>query len=328
MIAATVLAAASVFHGTPVPAAQAPWVASLTRAYVACGGALVAPDRVLTAAHCVQGADPAKLSVRIGGKRRAWTGAAFPATYRLIPAPAAPDDESASATIDDLAVIRLEKPVTDVPPLPIADPAPVEGEATLTVGHGATGDSTPPPPWSQPPLGTSQVVSGACPGAYGPTLFHPALHLCTKDPTPAASQACAGDSGSPVMVRRDGAWAVAGVVTWGGETEGRGCGQGLPDVSERVAPHRALLTSTTAIAPYALRRVRVRHAGGTLRCVAGTWEPSTRTLSYRWWRRSGAKRVTVAGHAPARPDRPGRLGCSVTARTAGGWATEDSYNQL
>ncbi len=24
----------------------------------------------------------------------------------------------------------------------------------------------------------------------------------------------------------------------------------------------------------------------------------------------------------------GRVGCSVTAETAGGWATEDSYNQL
>ena len=40
------------------------------------------------------------------------------------------------------------------------------------------------------------------------------------------------------MVQRDGAWAVAGVVTWGGETYGRDCGEGLPDVSERVDAHR------------------------------------------------------------------------------------------
>ena len=69
MLVASVLAAASVFHGTPVPQEQTPWLVSLTRSYVACGGSLIAPDRVLTAAHCVQGADPSKLSVRIQGKR-------------------------------------------------------------------------------------------------------------------------------------------------------------------------------------------------------------------------------------------------------------------
>jgi hypothetical protein len=322
--AAAVLAGAAVFHGTPVPTDQAPWIATLTRGHVACGGSLIAPDRVLTAAHCVQNADPRNLSVRIGGERRAWRGAILPPSYREIPAPAAPDDPSASATADDLAVILLDAPVTGIPPLPVADPPPVEGEATLTLGHGSTGTSV--PSWSQPPLGASQVVSGACPRAYGPALFDPALHLCTLDPTPAAAQACGGDSGSPVMVRRNGGWAVAAVVTWGGETEGRGCGEGLPDVSERVAPHRALLTATTAIAPYAPRRVRVRRGNGTLRCVAGVWKPSSRTLSYRWWRRKGFKLIAVPGRSPTRRDAPGLLGCTVTARTAGGWASADSYN--
>ncbi len=327
MIAAAVLAAASVFHGAPVPAEQTPWLVSLTRSGVVCGGSLIAPDRVLTAAHCVQGADPSELSVRIQGKRRPWRGAIFPTTYRLIPSPVAPDDPHASGSAGDLAVILLKAPV-QVATLPVADPPPSVGESSLTVGHGETGDG-PAPSWSQPGLGASQTVVDACASAYGPKLFKPALHLCTQDTTASASQACAGDSGSPVMVQRNGGWAVAGVVTWGGETQGRECGEGLPDVSERVAAHRALLTATTTPAPWAGQRTRVRREGRTLRCVSGPWSGQPK-LTVRWWRRTGLTGPLhyVAGTKATRPDKPGALGCSVTARTAGGWTTEDSYNLL
>src|SRR5262249_31954398 len=157
----------------------------------------------------------------------------------------------------------------------------------------------------------------------------PALHLCTQDTTATKSQACAGDSGSPVMVQRNGAWAVAAVVTWGGETQGKDCGGGLPDVSERVDAHTALLTETKTPAPWATKRTRVRREGHTLRCVSGPWSGKPK-LSVRWWRRTTLTGPLhyVSGTKTTRADKPGALGCSVTARTAGGWATEASYNLL
>jgi hypothetical protein len=341
-LACALLAAAppahAVYHGTPVAPAEAPWSVALTGMSLACGGALIAPDRVLTAAHCVQGARPDKLRVRLGGgpwpaaRKLAWRGAFFPKAYKVVPSPTDPEDFLRSATVADVAVIVLRDRVTDVAPLPLVlDAPPAPGEGARTVGRGRTG----PPPGGKtttaPRAAVQQVLApAACAEAYA-SLFVAAEHLCTQDPTPTASQACSGDSGSPVTVTRDGAPAAAGVVAWGGETQGRDCGQGLPDVSTLLAAHAALLTGAAPaqLAPYALRRVRVRRSGGTLRCVAGDWRPSTARLTVTWWKRSRDGGLTaVPGTRRTRADTPAKLGCSVTARTAGGWATEDSYNLL
>jgi secreted trypsin-like serine protease len=324
---ATTLAIAAIFNGTPVPPAEAPWFASLTTRGPYCGGALVAPDRVLTAAHCVQGAGPGDFHVRIGGRRHEFRGTYFPTGYRLIPSPLAPEIPSASGSVNDIAVILLRRPATGAATLPIAATPPADGETTLTVGRGSTGLGEGP---SRRLLGATQQVvpSAACQSTYGATLHVPALHLCTEDPTPAGAQACGGDSGSPVMVRRDGVLQVAGVVTWGGETLVRTCGEGLPDASERVLAHLALVTGAPprTLAPYAERRVRVRRTGNVRRCVIGAWHPGTPRFTVRWFRRTGSGRTFLPGTGRTRAVRSGRIGCTVTARTAGGWAVEESYN--
>ena len=341
--------AQAIYHGQPEPAAASPWLVALTTRGPFCGGALIAPDRVLTAAHCVQGQDPHRVSVRIGGgsvstaRRVAWKGAFFPTDYREIPAPFAPTDPFASATINDVAVIVLAKPVTDIAPLGLAQTAPADGEAATTVGRGVTGplsDTT-----QSARVATQTVLaSPACTALFGSTLLHPALHLCTREDNANAAQACGGDSGSPVMVLRDGALQEAGVVTWGGETQGHDCGGGPADVSERTLPHLALITGPRpAFAPYPQQRVRVRRHGSVRTCVIGAWSPSTARFGVRWFRQGppqshaspdDPKRIVYApgtkhyvGHGRTlKTSRP--VACEVTARTSGGWASAESYNRL
>jgi hypothetical protein len=319
------LAAAAIFNGTPVPPAETPWLVTLTTRGPICGGALIAPDRVLTAAHCIQGAGPGDLHVRINGRRREWIGSYFPTRYRILPSPLAPESFSASASVNDIAVILLRRPVTDVAPVALAQGTPADGTPTLTVGHGTTGPQSGP---SRAALGSRQQVlpSADCLGLYGPNLYRPAWHLCTRDTTATASQACFGDSGSPVLAGGQ----VAGVVTWGGETLLRACGEGPADVSERVLPHLALLTGAPPrkLAPYAERRVRVRRSGTVRRCVIGKWHPAGARFTVRWFRDDGRETTALPGTGRTRVVRRGRVGCSVTARTAGGWAVEESYNAL
>src|SRR4051794_41552166 len=65
--------AGAVVGGELLDEAQVPWLANL-----GCGGPLVAPDRVLTAAHCVGEAPLGSVLVTAGGRTPAVRGVALP----------------------------------------------------------------------------------------------------------------------------------------------------------------------------------------------------------------------------------------------------------
>ena len=106
MLASVLVASAAIFHGAP--ATNAPWFASLEQGGAVCGGSLIAPDRVVTAAHCVQG--PAR-QLRRAHRRQRPRGQAifFPPTYRVIPSPVEPEVYSASASVNDVAIVILKR---------------------------------------------------------------------------------------------------------------------------------------------------------------------------------------------------------------------------
>lgn len=168
-----------------------------------CTGTLIAPNWVLTAAHCMTGIGPAKAVVRING-----------VDYRSVRVLVHPRTDLAPNVFgtdpaNDIALIQLAESVVGVTPIDIYRDAPVVGQSVTLVGYGAGGGP------------------GGAVGGYGvkrsgvTTLDFVTTRIIGWDfDNPDEANTAAGDSGGPVLIEQDGVFYVAGVISGGDKADG------------------------------------------------------------------------------------------------------------
>ncbi|MEV5715426.1 trypsin-like serine protease [Amycolatopsis mediterranei] len=148
----TAPAAWAVAHGSDVPPGQYGFVAKLAMTKIPrpdgstyssyCTGALVAPDWVLTTGHCFHDAHRDRVSGKTPYPTTVTLGLTDEATESGIARKAT---EVLQAKENDVALIRLDSPVTTVTPLTVTRVAPKVGQQLTLAGWGSLTSSDPKP---------------------------------------------------------------------------------------------------------------------------------------------------------------------------------------
>lgn len=211
-----------------------PWMAALTTTtggFTFCGGSLAAPDKVVTAAHCVAGKLPAEIRVMLGRTDLRNPGGAVVDVLVIWTHPAF----QSALTGADVAVLTLAAPQR-TPTIPLStDPVDATpGVPGTVLGWGFTAETGPTSAVLQETTVPVQT-DGYCAAAY--VEYDPAAMLCAGYPK-GGHDSCQGDSGGPLVANG----RLVGVTSFG-----TGCGRpGLPGVYARVARYAADLAAQLA----------------------------------------------------------------------------------
>jgi trypsin len=234
------VARSSVVGGFPADPAEFPFaVAIFRKGHLHCGGSVIAPTKILTAGHCVDGFNLANFEVVTGRPdlRNTSSGQMIPVTSGRVH----PDFEQTG--LHDVAVLNLASPTT-APPVALATPdlnnaTTFPGAALQVAGYGATN------PFGvklSPLLKTTieQVRPDTrCLKAYTRDLFASESMICALGGPrkngghfKIHTSACSGDSGGPLVAFTPTGPVEVGTVSYGGAL----CGlPAAPTVYSRVS---------------------------------------------------------------------------------------------
>lgn len=183
-------------------------------------GVLIAPQWVLTAAHTIAGHTVLERVV-IDGIARDVERVVVHSGYKTVPQELI-DQAMASgeamlivaflASSDDIALVRLTQPVTDVAPVPLHRTGDEPGRIVKIVGKGATGTGA----TGHDPRGPNRTELRRAFNRVSSAYDRWFCYVFDEPPSalPLEGILGNGDSGGPVLIEDGEHWALAGLASW------------------------------------------------------------------------------------------------------------------
>lgn len=327
-----------VINGSSTEDGQYPWMVALidvtasdTATGQFCGGALVDPQYVVTAAHCVADVTPNDFQVFYGSNRLP-----FDKTHRVgVKGIFVHPGYNVDSGGNDLALVKLERRL-DLPTIKVitAEQAALAaaGKPAHVLGWGQK-DAVYPIMPAVLQDGLMPILSKeVCLDLLGRS-FHPDSMLCagvlsTSNTSADGVDACFGDSGGPLIVGDDnGGFILAGVVNWG-----FGCATKYPGVYADLLAIGDFTAKRPIAPPFVIDHANLTgttEVGKALKCTPGNYGGDAVTsLSYKWLKDSNPiDGASADAYTVTASDSGGIISCVVEVGNEGG-VTQDTSNEI